>query len=267
MKFSTLAVALIVSTTLVSVSSKKFKGDKLKAKFDFGTNLTATVTVRQTKYDEKNNEADWRVRIKHFNQDLCPLSDGTGPAGQGQLNWHVHQYSGYGIRTEAEGLGASAPACLPTGGHYDPTFACGGASQNNNQDGPLVIPPVICTSETDCGTDNGVYCGGQGYCVLKGGVCKDLRTTDQFPAGTGLVKTDDSYAACKPTNQTSCEIGDQSGKMGKLDSTKRSNQRFTDEWMTPIIDTLKGRSLVLHCCYDNGGELDCSKRLACANLE
>ena len=217
--------------------------------------MEATVTVRQTKYDKKNNEASWRVNIKHLNPDLCPLGEGV----VGQLNWHVHQYAGNGIRTVAEGqadppLNADGCGADDTGGHYDPTFACGGASQNNrakNNANPAQS------------------------------VCEILRDTDQsFPdgvVGPGKVKTDTatSYAAAcngTPVTQSVCEIGDQSGKMGKL-KTKPKNlnkiQKFTDEWMTPIIDTLEGRSLVLHCCYEkpDGTGTSCGPRLACANLE
>ena len=188
--------------------------------------LIATVRVRQSKKDEQDNEADWKVNIFHFNDDLCP---------SGALNWHVHEYPGYGIRAIDAALDTSAPACAAdvTGGHYDPTFACGPASQNNAN-----------------------------------GVCPILRTTPQAPAGTGVVKTDDSYAACQPDNQSSCEVGDQSGKLGKLTTSSYRSQRFVDTWMTPIDSTLFGRSLVLHCCYTkDDGTTSCGPRLACANLE
>lgn len=236
MKFSILGVALFASTTLVSVSSKKFKGDQLKAKFDFGTDLTATVIVRQIKGQKEDNAATWRVKIKEFDSDLCP----SGPDEQGKLNWHVHEYPGNGIRAVGTLLNTSATACDGdvTGGHYDPTFACGGASQNNAN-----------------------------------GVCAFLRAQPQsFPTGSGLtgnVTAANSYDACKPDNQSSCEIGDQSGKLGKLTTTKLKKwQKFKDEWMTPI-DNLEGRSLVLHCCYAkfDGSGTSCGPRLACANLE
>ena len=117
-----------------------------------------------------------------------------------------------------------------TGGHYDPTFACGGSSQNNNN-----------------------------------GICAILRATDQDPVGNGKVKGD---YACTGTNQWACEIGDQSGKMGKLDATKRRrkgriNGGGKDYWMEPIAN-LEGKSMVLHCCDAEG---KCGARLACANLE
>ena len=239
MKFSTLAVALFASTTLVSVSSKKFKGEQLKAKFDFD-DLQATVIVRQTKGQKEGNAATWKVKINEFERALCP----SGPDEQGKLNWHVHQYPVLepedGIRAVGTLLNTSAPACGPdvTGGHYDPTFACGGASQNNAN-----------------------------------GVCAFLRAQPQsFPTGSGLtgnVTAANSYDACKPDNQSSCEIGDQSGKMGKLKAKRKRVQQFKDEWMTPIIPSLTGKSVVLHCCYAkfDGSGTSCGPRLACANLE
>ena len=251
MKFSTLAVALFASTTLVSADHVK----KLMAKFNFKDSddkvlLDAKVRVFQNKYLENNNAAVWKVKIHHFNKDLCP---------SGELNWHVHQYEGEGIRTVAEGEAdpsSSAPACggTVTGGHYDPTFACGGASQNNAGAGP---PDADGNPTT-------------------GGVCAILRDAEQtFPASsaeTGKVKTSTaaSYAAAcngTPDTQSVCEIGDQSGKLGKLKANKKKISTFRDQWMTPI-DTLKGRSLVLHCCYDKPeGGTSCGPRLACANLE
>merc|ERR1719162_1055956 len=137
----------------------------------------------QNKYLKNNNAAVWKVKIHHFNKDLCP---------SGELNWHVHQYEGEGIRTVAEGEAdpsSSAPACggTVTGGHYDPTFACGGASQNNAGAGP---PDADGNPTT-------------------GGVCAILRDAEQtFPASsaeTGKVKTSTaaSYAAaCNGTPET-----------------------------------------------------------------
>ena len=87
--------------------------------------------------------------------------------------------------------------------------------------------------------------------------------------GNGKVKLNDYKTTCAKANQSSCEIGDQSSKVGKLKAKPKNFnkiQRFKDNWMTPI-GALKDRLLVLHCCYDNDGTEDCSKRLACANLE
>merc|ERR1712166_1018766 len=155
-------------------------------------------------------------------------------------------------------LSFSAPGCGAdvAGGHYDPTFACGGASQNNAN-----------------------------------GVCSNLRATDEalracsagnglcVRAGNGVVKAVDSYDACTQDNQAQYEIGDQSGKMGKLHALRtrsvlgvsytshiQKRQKFTDRWMEKISN-LEGRSLVLHCCTGTVDAYECSERLACANLE
>ena len=193
MKFSTLfaVVAFYASTTLVSASKKqkpKKNRNGLKAVFKFDE-LKAIVEVQQTKGQKAANVANWYVKIKKFNKKLCP---------SGKLNWHVHEYPGNGIRTVEEvdadpTFNARACASDVTGGHYDPTFACGGSSQNNAN-----------------------------------GVCAFLRAQPQAPAGTGNVTAADSYASCSKDNQSSCEIGDQSKKLGKLITGRKGSKKFTD---------------------------------------
>jgi len=203
----------------------------LTAKFEFGDALTADIKVTQSNAEKKKNNAKWSAKFTEFNDDICP---------GGQLNWHVHQYpvsqTLANIRAVDETGNAAGCGSLVTGGHYDPTFACGGASQNKAN-----------------------------------GICAILRATDQDPAGNGLVK---GAYACTTTDQSQCEIGDQSGKMGKLDATKRRrkgriNGGGKDYWMEPIAN-LEGKSMVLHCCVpdpDPALPPNCGARLACANLE
>jgi len=164
-------------------------------------------------------------------------ADDLGASPDTAYNRVVIVHNAAGTKIGCGVLSSNAPGCSKgvTGGHYDPTFACGGASQNNAN-----------------------------------GVCSNLRATDQAPAGNGLVK---GAYKCTPDNQSQCEIGDQSGKMGKIhamrtlsDGQTRVNlayQKFSDMWMENISN-LKGRSLVLHCCTEADG---CSERIACANLE
>jgi len=137
----------------------------------------------------------------------------------------VHNFSGEKVGCGV--LAISAPGCGSdvTGGHYDPTFACGPASQNNAN-----------------------------------GICSILRATNQAPAGNGLVKGEEY--TCQESEQWACEIGDQSGKMGKLNPNAESRKILEDNWMEGITN-LKGRSMVLHCCSAAGS---CGARLACANL-
>ena len=61
-------------------------------------------------------------------------------------------------------------------GEEDPTFACGGASQN-----------------------------------VGNGVCEVLRSTDQTPLGAGNGKVLGPNYECSTDDQSRCEIGDQSG--------------------------------------------------------
>jgi len=231
------------TVTAVAAADKQ----KLCATFDF-EGLKATVVVEQSATQLVANTATWKAEFTEFDNNLCP---------GGQLNWHVHEYAGSGIRASGEPGNANAPGCGGdvTGGHYDPFFACGGASQND---------------------------------VVGNGVCEVLRTTNQTPlGGAGNGKVLGPNYECSTDDQSRCEIGDQSGKLGKLDATllvtvttsatkgkkakssrsegavatTRGQQRFTDTWINPISN-IEGRSLVLHCCSDAG----CGPRLACANI-
>merc|ERR1712166_656320 len=178
---------------------------------------------------DDDGNADGSVEISEA--DLGP---GTTPASAYNRVVVVHNNAGKKVGCGV--LSLNAPGCGKgvTGGHYDPTFACGGASQNNAN-----------------------------------GICAILRATDQAPAGNGLVK---GAYACTNADQSQCEIGDQSGKMGKIigvntaGGARRRRRRaqtqiFNDRWMEPITN-LDGKSLVLHCCSTAG----CGARLACANL-
>lgn len=184
----------------------------LKATFE-AAGIKATVKVTQSIPDLKEKRAKWTATFTEFTEaDLCP---------GGQLNWHVHQTSG-------NGLGAACGSSV-TGGHYDPMFACGGASNNNGvgQDASLGFPKGVCSFMADN--------AGRDYALR-----------------------------CTPSTQNLCEIGDQSGKMGKLDATSLGTQQKSTDLFMGDIRNLAGRSLVLHCCISPGS---CSARIACADLE
>jgi len=183
---------------------------KLRASFDYGGKLKGFVQVKQDEHRRERGKADWKVKVKKFDPELCP---------SGLFNWHIHEFPGGGIAAN----GTDSPSdCGPnkTGGHYDPTFACGGASQNQ----------------------------GNGICGILG----------------------DRDYECSTTAQYNCEIGDQSGKMGKINAIELLEagepQKFDDFWINDL-GSIEGRSIVLHCCKekDEGG-LDCGRRLACATL-
>jgi len=70
---------------------------------------------------------------------------------------------------------------------------------------------------------------------------------------------------CGPDTQDLCEVGDQSGKMGKLDATYNKRTKELEDDFMPDIRKLEGRSLVLHCCDADTGS--CSARIACADLK
>merc|ERR1712195_388199 len=185
-------------------------------------------------------------------------ADDLGASPDTAYNRVVIVHNAAGTKIGCGVLSSNAPGCSKgvTGGHYDPTFACGGASQNNANG--------VCSNMR--ATDEALRAcnAGNGLCVR---------------AGNGVVKAVDSYDACTQDNQAQCEIGDQSGKMGKLHALRtrknsigswtsliQKRQKFTDKWMEKISN-LEGRSLVLHCCTGTVDAYECSERLACANLK
>ena len=89
------------------------------------------------------------------------------------MNWHVHQYpvseSLANIRAVGETGNAAGCDADVTGGHYDPTFACGSASQNNGN-----------------------------------GICADLRATDQVPQAT--AKSNALTRVPRPTNHNAKSV-------------------------------------------------------------
>ena len=204
-----LAVACAGTSSANLLRSLGGNSNTLVASFDFD-DLQATVTLKQSDSNRQEGSAKWKVVVDHWNDDLCP---------GGQLNWHIHETPGTGIRDVSAGATntGNAVGCGKddTGGHYDPTFACGAASQNRAN-----------------------------------GLCDAIDDT-----------LGDSYD-CSTDEQYNCEIGDQSGKLGKIDAQNCNKQKFIDNWINDIA-SIEGRSLVLHCCDST----TCGPRLACANLE
>ena len=83
-----------------------------------------------------------------------------------------------------------------------------------------------------------------------GKVCKSVRPFS--PHG---------IQSCNPkTDVSSCEIGDLSGKLGKM-SLKKEPQKW-DDHLAIDVKKYMHRSIVLHCCSHAG----CDERIACAYL-
>ena len=184
---------------------------KLKARFTGSGPIKGKVTIKQ-KGDTKT-KGKWKVVIEEV--DVATIEAISGCAGFDDfgrlLNWHVHD----GPATDGE----SNCGAAVTGGHYDPTYGCGGASQ------------------------------------YKGTVCEYLKNN---------TRTDYVYA-CSQESQGKCEIGDQSGKMGKVDASEGLlgvRQTFSDDWIGDVAD-LDNKALVFHCCTATS----CATRVACATLE
>ena len=201
--------ALFLAMPFASMASSDDSELKLKARFTgISGPIDGKVTIKQ-KGDTKT-KGKWKVVFDHV--DIGAIEAISGCAGfddfGGKLNWHVHD----GPANQGESnCGADV-----TGGHYDPTYGCGGASQ------------------------------------YKGTVCEYLKNN---------TRTDYVYA-CSQESQGKCEIGDQSGKMGKVNAKTTDRQTFSDDWIGDVAD-LENKALVFHCCTPSS----CATRVACATLE
>lgn len=92
--------------------------------------------------DTAPGKAKWVVNIDHVHPKLCSETGFT---------WHIHAIGL--VDPVGHGFSAAAPAgateCVAAGGHYDPSLACGGASQYSK---------TTCTA-LSYGTDYGSRCG------------------------------------------------------------------------------------------------------------
>lgn len=66
---------------------------------------------------------------------------------------------------------------------------------------------------------------------------------------------------CSTSTQYLCDMGDLSGKMGRIVSDVPKVQ-LRDFWSFPVQNYV-GRSMVLHCCTSTG----CSARVACTSIQ
>ena len=83
-----------------------------------------TVTVKQrqpTGEGKQITDATWVVDILEINEDICMNCDGCDGTANA-LNWHIHEFP-------ITDFDAPPNICAQAGGHWDPTFGCGGASQ------------------------------------------------------------------------------------------------------------------------------------------
>ena len=106
---------------------------ELKAMID-NDFFKGTVTVKQKQKQRKGNKgrqqitnAKWVIRINEIDTDICINACEADPDctdAETMLNWHVHERA-----IPEDG------SCTDTGGHWDPTFGCGGASQYKGADG------------------------------------------------------------------------------------------------------------------------------------
>ena len=226
--------ALFLALPLASEATY-YRGSRteLVMEFDGSGDTGVRGTIELTQDDDENTVGTWKVRL-HVDEDKVRENPECAEFN-GLFNWHVHNAP----------IGDDSGECggTITGGHYDPTYACGGASQ---------------------GQSTGVG-GGP---LAEGGVSACAAINEYRPGYTYSGED----GVCSQDNQAGCERGDQSGKMGKIEANPSSSwwnwwnsneQEFEDLWLGDVADIV-GRSIVLHCCQDNAD--GCKKRAVCANI-
>merc|ERR1712166_609393 len=197
-----------------SADSRRGGSNKVEAFFT-ASNFKGQISVRQ-----ERGAVKWNVDLRNVKySELC--TDGGS-----DFFWHIHE-KWTSTASEAYGAGCGKPN---TGGHYDPTYGCGGASQHQGTGACTALGRGFAEGGAVGNKDNAQTCTGA-----------DLDTAE----GRAL-----------------CEYGDQSNKLGKLNVRgrrvrTRGNQK-KDEHMDSV-DNIKGLAIVLHCGVDKA-------RAACAQF-
>jgi hypothetical protein len=176
---SILLIALVASTVLASLvgasspvlpypSPQKYCGT-----FDSG-DASGIKGVFGMKIDSQTGTGTygWSLDLNGYTQATSEGYDINSP-----LKWHIHTYWTDTSKTSASLTGCGASN---TGGHYDPTLACGTASQYQSYP-----------------TTNTTYCKALGRTADDGYV---------YPCGTPSNYFDGEFS--------NCEVGDLSGKFG-----------------------------------------------------
>jgi hypothetical protein len=185
-----------------SADSRRFfgfsGGNYAKAKFT-ASNFKGAVSVRQEKGSVK-----WSVFLSSVKYDELCSDGGT------DFFWHIHE-KWTSAATEAYGADCGS---ANTGGHYDPTYGCGGASQHQ----------------------------GTGACSALG-----------RGKAEGNAQTCSGADLETPEGRALCEYGDQSSKLGKLTVNGHHVYTNWNQRNDPHMDSvsnIKGLSIVLHCGVD-----------------
>jgi hypothetical protein len=98
----------------------------MEAKIDF-PDFKGTVTILQELGGAQITDAIFEINIEEIDPDICVNCDGCDGTATA-LNWHIHSSA---IPEEPE----PGNVCDQIGGHWDPTFGCGGASEFAGPDG------------------------------------------------------------------------------------------------------------------------------------
>ena len=177
----------------------------------FGMSITPSTGTATYAFDMDTSSFDW---------DGCDYTQG--------LSYHIHSYW-----TDASVTSGYTSSCGSsyTGGHYDPFFACGSASQNSD----------------DCTAMNQLV-AGERYSYTY--ICNSTAySSGQFSA---------------------CEVGDLSGKFGIANVVDNNTLTSSGPWSDPIGPTTysyaqasassnQWQSIVFHC--GDGTRLFCAGKM------
>jgi hypothetical protein len=154
-----------------------------------------TVTVTQNQKQSKGNkgsektnqitDAKWVIDITDIDADICKNACeevASCNVSETKLNWHVHE------RAIPVGGG-----CGDTGGHWDPTFGCGGASQYSSTLCPVIaadvpgrVNPQKCEPTSDIATcEMGDLSSKMGQVQIK---AKKQKFTDEYISNLDNIK-------------------------------------------------------------------------------
>ena len=171
------------------------------------------------------------------------------------MSWHIHEKW-----THTDAVGRVGPTnCGPafTGGHYEPTFACGPASQHRK-----MVKMVN-------GTINVGACASLPFAPAAACKKEEDKCFERGCVGPSSASLDEGISAytCSPTSAGyiaqpfQCEVGDMSGKFGGV--TMGAAAAVHDDPYMPPVALLDGMSIVFHC-PGTGQRAVCGKLVATA---
>jgi len=115
--------------------------------------IDMTIVGIQPEKQRLQTATTWRIFTRRFNESaICP---------SGLLNWHIHELGTPANRTRiTSNPGAAVHKCGDdfTGGHYDPTLACGASSEQQRNGNCARLIPERLAADYNCSEDTQYGC-------------------------------------------------------------------------------------------------------------